>query len=187
MVGLRDPDRGGLDGRVRGEVGADQAAVPRPVVLGVARRVHADPAAPALEPALERALLRLVEDVAGGEQEDDHVEAGQIAIGEAGRVLGVLECPAALGRQSAQRLGGRLDRLVAKAGRAAEGEHADRLGRLGHRILRLVGRAGVRVGRSGSGTAAGVAGSRARVAARRQRCERERDGERGARPGLDRR
>ena len=49
---------GRLVGRVGGEVGADEIAVPGPVVLGVGRRVHAGVAAAGADVALERGLLR---------------------------------------------------------------------------------------------------------------------------------
>ena len=53
------------------ELRAGELAVPRPVVLGVGGGVDADPAAARLDVALERVLLRVVEDVAGRAQEDD--------------------------------------------------------------------------------------------------------------------
>ena len=46
-------------------------AVPRPAVLRVRRRVDAGETASAADEALERGLLRVAQDVAGGEEEDD--------------------------------------------------------------------------------------------------------------------
>ena len=54
---------------------ADEAAVPGPVVLGVGRRVDADPAAARADVPLEGRLLGVVEDVTRRQQEDDRVVA----------------------------------------------------------------------------------------------------------------
>ena len=78
----------GLVGRVRGEVGADQPAVPRPVVLGVGGRVHADVTAAAGDVGLEGGLLGGVEHVAGGGEPDHRLVLGQVGGGELGGVLG---------------------------------------------------------------------------------------------------
>lgn len=83
-----------LDGRGRGargvvvEVGADQVAVPGPRVLGVGGRMDAGVPATGLDVALERALLGLVEHVAGGGEEDDDLVLGEVLVGEGRGVLG---------------------------------------------------------------------------------------------------
>ena len=59
------PQGGHVLGLALAHVGADEAAVPGPPVLGVRRRVDADEAAAAVDEILERALLRDAEDVTG--------------------------------------------------------------------------------------------------------------------------
>src|SRR5699024_1620641 len=63
----------GRSRRVAGEVGADELAVPGPVVLGVARGVDAGVTAAVLDVSLEGGLLLIVEHVAGGGEPDDDV------------------------------------------------------------------------------------------------------------------
>ena len=87
--GVLDLDgRGRRARRVVGEVGADQLAVPGPVVLGVRGRVDAGEPAAALDVALEGALLGLVEHVTGGGEEDDDLVLGEVRVGEGAGVLG---------------------------------------------------------------------------------------------------
>ena len=83
-----------LDGRGRGavrvvvEVGTDQVAVPRPVVLGVGGRVDAGVAAAGLDVALERRLLGRGEHVTGGGEEDDDLVLLEVGVVEDAAVLG---------------------------------------------------------------------------------------------------
>lgn len=83
-------DGGPLDGRVAPEPGADQPAVPGPVVLGVGGPVHPDPAVPAVEISLQGGLLARVEQVPGGRQEHHRPVPGQPRA-DAGRVGGVVD------------------------------------------------------------------------------------------------
>ena len=84
------------DARVVAEVGADEPAVPRPVVLGVRRGVNARVAAAGPDVALERGLLGGVEHVAGRAQEDHYVAVRQIGVGEQGGVLRGVDLEAVL-------------------------------------------------------------------------------------------
>lgn len=107
------------------EVGADEAPVPRPCVLGVGRRMDADEAAPGLDEALHRPLLLGVEDVAGGVDEGDHLEAFQQIVGEEGRVFGHRDADPLFGWEGRQHDLGVVDGEVAKTGGASEGEYVD--------------------------------------------------------------
>src|SRR3712207_7764588 len=98
------------------EVGAGEPTVPRPLVLGVGRRVHADPAAARLDVALERVLLPRVEDVAGGVEEDDGAESPEVPFVERRGLLRRLDREAVLLPEPAQGGDAGLDRAVAKSG-----------------------------------------------------------------------
>ena len=65
VIGVLDADRRVLNLRVAGEPGADEAAVPRPVIFGVAGGMNADKAAARADVSFERSLLLLIEDVPG--------------------------------------------------------------------------------------------------------------------------
>src|SRR6476620_6774173 len=82
MGPVGDVDGRLLDGGMREEVGAEQAAIERPVVLGVGGGMDPGPAASAADVALERILLSGPQDVAGGVEEDDGVERTQALRGE---------------------------------------------------------------------------------------------------------
>ena len=89
VCGVLDLDgRGRGAGRVVVEVGADQVAVPRPVVLGVGGRVDAGVAAAGLDVALERRLLGRGEHVTGGGEEDDDLVLLEVGVVEDRAVLG---------------------------------------------------------------------------------------------------
>ena len=87
---LDDHVRLGRPGRVAEEVRADEAAVPLPLVLGVGRGMDAGEAATALDVVLERGLLRRVEHVARGRQEDHGVVVRERGVEDRG-VLGVID------------------------------------------------------------------------------------------------
>ncbi len=126
VVVVLHADGGGLDLRVGVEVGADEAAVELPVVLGVGGRVDADVTAAGGHVVLERLLLFGVEDVAGGGEEGDGVVAGQVAGGELGGGLGGVDRDAGVLADLLQGLDARGDRVVAEAG--GLGEDQDALG-----------------------------------------------------------
>ena len=137
-----------LDRRMREKPGivAEQAAIERPAVLGVGGRMHADPAAAAFDVGLQRRLLGGVEHIAGGVEEQHDVVAGQRGGGESGGVFGGRHRHAVARGELLQHgvRGG--DGIVAKAGRLAESQHAQRLGRDGGRQ-----RQQHQAGRGGSG------------------------------------
>src|SRR3954447_12857115 len=88
MRAVDDVDGRRLDPRVRLEVRAEQAAVEGPAVLRVSRRVDTDPPPAAADERFEGGLLPWGEDVPGGVEEDDRVEAAEALAGERRGVLG---------------------------------------------------------------------------------------------------
>ncbi len=117
-----------LVGRVRVEVGADEVAVPGPVVLGVGRRVHARVAAAGADVALERGLLRGVEHVAGGGQPHDGLVLREVGVGEGVRVLGRGDGEIVGGAELLDRRDAGRDRVVPEPGRLGEDQHVERGG-----------------------------------------------------------
>jgi hypothetical protein len=91
--------------------------------------VEAHPSAPRLDVALERVLLRVVEHVAGGVQEDDRSVPPQVRVGERGGVLGRVDGDLLLLTELLDRGDAGLDRGVAEARGLGEDEDARR-GRL---------------------------------------------------------
>jgi hypothetical protein len=82
MRSVLDDDVGRLHGRVSLEVGADEAAVPCPVVLGVACRVDAGVPAARADVTLERFLLNVVENIARRQKENDGSVPRERRVGE---------------------------------------------------------------------------------------------------------
>ncbi len=121
-------DVGLLDSGVRGEVGADQVAVERPVVLRVRGRVDADEAAARSDVRLERRLLGLVQNVAGGVEEDHRLVTAQVGGGEVVAVLRGRHRETVGGAEVADGLDPCRDRVVPESGRL--GEHEDVVGRV---------------------------------------------------------
>ncbi len=122
-----------LDGRVlvlrvAVEVRADQLAVPRPVVLGVGRRVDARVPAAVLDVALERGLLVVVEDVARRGQPHDGVVLREVLVRERSCVLGRGHLEVVLLAELLDRRDARGDRPVPEPGGLAEDEHVERCG-----------------------------------------------------------
>ncbi len=93
VLGVLDVHRRRLEleaaGRVVGEPGAaHHVAVPGPVAIRVGRRVDADDAAAALDPALERVALRRREGALAVRVVEDHdLVVAEPLVGEDGRVL----------------------------------------------------------------------------------------------------
>jgi hypothetical protein len=125
VLAVGDLDGRGLVGRVALEVGADEPAVPGPVVLRVGRGVDARVAAARLDVALERGLLRGVEGIPGRGEEDDRVVLPERGRGEVRGVLGPVDGDAVRARHLADRGAADGDRVVPEAGRL--GEHEDLL------------------------------------------------------------
>src|SRR5690349_24397304 len=73
------------------EVRAREPPVPRPVVLGVGRRVNAYVSATSLDVALEIVLLRKVENIARRVEKDDGSIARQILLRERIGVFGGID------------------------------------------------------------------------------------------------
>ena len=127
MGRVADEERAGAHVRVARmahEVAADEAAVPGPVVLRVGRRVDADKPAARLDVAHEGDLLRVVQHVARGVEEDDGPVGGQRVVVEHGRVLRRPHLKALRLPHAPHRLHARLDRRVAPPQRLAEHQHA---------------------------------------------------------------
>ena len=125
VCGVLDVDRRRRrGGRMRGEVGAHQVAVPVPAVLGVGGGVDAHVAVARRDVALECGLLRVGEDVARGRQEDDGLVLGEVGVVEGGRVLGGVDREVVRGAERLDRGDALVDRVVAKVGRLGEDEHA---------------------------------------------------------------
>ena len=80
-----------LDRRMALEVGADELAVPGPVVLRVRGRVHAHVAVAGADVALEGRLLRAVQHVTRGGHEHHGGEPAQRLVGESRSILGRLD------------------------------------------------------------------------------------------------
>jgi hypothetical protein len=90
--------------------------------------VDARVAAPALDVALERGLLVVVEDVARGRQPDHDVVLPEVRVGEGRAVLGRVDGEAVLGAQPLDRGDAGPDRAVAEACGLAEDEGLERVG-----------------------------------------------------------
>ena len=86
--------------------------------------------AAALDVALEGALLRVVEDLAGGGEEDDDVERRQVGVGELRRVLGGHDGEAVGRADLLDRRDAGRDGVVPEAAGPREDEHAVEVGRL---------------------------------------------------------
>src|SRR5690606_8478853 len=120
VVVVLDAHGGLLDGRVRVEVRADEAAVELPVVLGVGGGVDAHVAAAVLDVALERLLLVGVQDVTGGGQEGHRVVLGEVGGGELAGLLGRVDGDAGRAAEFLQRGDALRDGVVAEAGGLGE-------------------------------------------------------------------
>ena len=131
MHPVRHLDGGPLDPGVALEVGPDQFAVERPVVLGVGGGVDADEAAAAADVLLEGVLLRRVQDVAGGVEKDDGLILRQLILREGPGVLRRRHGEAVLGAQRLDRRDAVRDGGMAEALRPGEDEHPDVLRRSG--------------------------------------------------------
>ena len=105
------------------EVGADQLAVPGPVVLGVRGGVDPSEAATSLDVGLERRLLLGVQDVAGRGEEDDGVVLLERLGSEVGRVLGVVDGDPLGAGHLAHGGDALLDRVVPEHGGLAKDQH----------------------------------------------------------------
>src|SRR6516225_4638435 len=99
VIGVLDADRRVLDLRMAGEPGADEAAVPRPVILGIARRMDADKSAARADVAFERSLMLLIEDVPGRAEEHDNLVLRERRVGETPGVFRVIHSKAVLGAE----------------------------------------------------------------------------------------
>ena len=112
---------------------ADHLAVPRPRVLGVGRGVDADEAAAGADVVLEGVLLLGGKDVAGGGEEDDGVEQGEVGGVELGGVLGGNDAEVVGRAERLDRRDALVDRVMPEPGRLREHEHV--LERVGARVL----------------------------------------------------
>src|SRR6266404_585147 len=120
-----DMDGGALDLWVASEIGADEPAIPGPLVLGVACRVDADEAAAGADIAFESGFLVCVEDGPGGTEEYDDLVSSELRIGETRGILRAIHGEGVFG---AERLDGGDpvgDRVVTKSTRLREDEHSE--------------------------------------------------------------
>ena len=125
MLG-RSHDQGGvLDARMALEVGADQAAVPGPVVLGVAGRMDAGEAAAAADEALQRGLLLRVQRIAAGVEEHDCLVACKRRIVELIGRLGGLDAKSMHLAQRADGGDAGFDGFVAVSRRPGKEQHRE--------------------------------------------------------------
>ena len=106
------------------EVGADEASIPGPLVLGVRGRMDARVAAAAPDESLEGCLLGRLEHVARREQEHDRAVAPQVRVREVSRVLCGIDGDPALLPKVAKCPHGVWDRVVPEAGGLREEQHA---------------------------------------------------------------
>ena len=125
MVGVRDMDRRALDLGVAREPGADEPAVPRPLILRVARRVDADKTAAGADVSLKGGLLARIEDVAGRVEEYDGLLLSQGRVAEPLGVIRAVHRKPVLGPQRLDRRNPLRDRIVAKSGGLGEDEDAE--------------------------------------------------------------
>lgn len=159
-------EAGLLDRRVALEPRPDQVLVLRPVVLGVGGRVDADEAAAPVDVFLQGALLGVVQDVAGGGEEDDGLVVGEVLRGEGGHVLGGGDGEVVLRAELLEGGDARRDGVVAESG--GLGEDQDLVGIGGCRALHAGAQEGGPEGESdgagepGAGTATGT-GTRTRT------------------------
>ena len=98
VIGVLDMDGRRLDLRVVCEIGAEQPAVPSPLIFGVAGRVDAGEPAARVDKALKRSLLVRVENVVSRRaKEDDDPVSGEFRRGEAAGILGGVDAETVLG------------------------------------------------------------------------------------------
>ena len=104
----------------------DHLRVPGPVVFGVRRGVNADEAAARPDVALERGLLLVVEDVAGGAEEDHRLVLLELRVVEHARgVLGPEHVEVVQLAETTDRRDAFVDRFVVPAGGLREQQHAE--------------------------------------------------------------
>ena len=73
------------------KVGADELAVPWPIVFGIAGGMNADIATTPLDVAFKGGLLIVVEYFAGGKEEDDGVVLFEVGVSEGGGIFGEVD------------------------------------------------------------------------------------------------
>ena len=110
--------------RMTGEIRADQSAVPRPVVAGVAGGMDADKAVARFDEALEGGSLIVVEDVARRRQEHHGAVRGQPAIGEHARVFRRVDAEPVLRTEALNGGDACRNGVVTEGGRLAEHQDA---------------------------------------------------------------
>ena len=140
VVAVHDVDPRILGRGMPLEVGADQPAVPRPVVLRVAGRVHADVPATAADVSLERRLLGIVQHIPCRVQEDDDAVPSQRRVRERIGVFGGIDLESVRRAELGDRLDAAGDRAVPEALRPREHQHSRALRRVAHRTRLRVAR-----------------------------------------------
>ena len=76
-IGFDDLQRSGLHRGMNVKHVTDHFGIPIPLIFGIGGAVDAHETLARLHEAFERPLLRLVEDIAGGEEEDDDIVVGE--------------------------------------------------------------------------------------------------------------
>src|SRR5262249_37165353 len=99
VIGILDVDKRALIGWVAAKVCPDQLTVPGPAILGVGGGMDAHVAIAALDVALKRGLLILIEHGACGGEKDYQLVVGQTLISEETRVLGSVDTETVRGAQ----------------------------------------------------------------------------------------
>src|SRR5689334_8466030 len=113
----------GLNIRMTEEICSQQAAIPRPVVLGVCRGVNADKSSAGMNEVFECRLLRQIKDITSRVQKNDHSISRQICIGESCRIYGVVHIKTILHAQRSYRLNARWNGIVMKPCSFREHKH----------------------------------------------------------------
>src|ERR671924_2301035 len=118
-------DRGALDLRMARKIGADEPAIPWPLIFCVARRVDADKPAAGSNVSLKRAFLGRGEYVSGGVEEHDDFVSTQYSFGEARSVFGAVDRETMLGAQLRNGCDPLRDRVMPKARGLGKNQHRE--------------------------------------------------------------
>src|SRR3954468_2778368 len=141
MIGILQQHRGFLDRRMAAEICPNQPAVPRPGIFGVARRVNADVPATGTDISFEGGLLRRIQNVARGREENHCRKLGEVSVIKVAAVFGGNDLEAVVGTELPDRFNtvgdrrmpecrglGKYQHFESRAGRGT-GAHNEREGK----------------------------------------------------------